>query len=287
MSPKHRAPTTSGQTRPSTDGSRKDLRADCTNCFGLCCVALPFAAPPTSRSTRTPESRARTCKRTSAAAFTRACWKQGFPRLHRLRLLRRRPEGLPGHLRRHGLAAGAATAHGTCSRCSRSCGSCTSCSGTSPRHSTCAPARPVHDDLRRALDPYRAPHPWQRGTLAGARTWPRCGATSTPCCCAPASWYGPRFRAARRTTGEPTSSGPGSRAPNLRGANLRGAQLIAADLRKADLRTADLIGADFRDADLRGADLTGSIFLTQSQVNAARGDAATRLPAALIRPAHW
>jgi len=74
---------------------------------------------------------------------------------------------------------------------------------------------------------------------------------------------------------------------DLRGVNLRGAYLIAADLRGADMRVADLIGADFRDADIRGADLTGSIFLTQAQVNAAKGDAATKLPPILIRPAHW
>jgi uncharacterized protein YjbI with pentapeptide repeats len=74
---------------------------------------------------------------------------------------------------------------------------------------------------------------------------------------------------------------------DLRGVTLRGAYLIAADLRGADLRETDLIGADFRDADLRGADLTGSIFLTQSQVNAAKGDAETKLPAALARPEHW
>ncbi|MFI5521622.1 pentapeptide repeat-containing protein [Streptomyces platensis] len=74
---------------------------------------------------------------------------------------------------------------------------------------------------------------------------------------------------------------------NLRGANLRGAYLIGADLKGADLRTADLIGADLRAADLAGADLTGALFLTQSQLNAARGDAATELPQALSRPAHW
>ncbi|MBB6174805.1 uncharacterized protein YjbI with pentapeptide repeats [Nocardiopsis mwathae] len=74
---------------------------------------------------------------------------------------------------------------------------------------------------------------------------------------------------------------------DLRGANLRGALLIAADLRGADLRSADLIGADFRDTDLRGADLTGGLFLTQPQVNAARGDARTALPPTLERPAHW
>ncbi|WP_327362351.1 pentapeptide repeat-containing protein [Streptomyces sp. NBC_01296] len=74
---------------------------------------------------------------------------------------------------------------------------------------------------------------------------------------------------------------------DLRGANLRGAYLIAANLSGADLRLADLIGADFRDADLRGADLRDALFLTQPQLNAARGDAGTKIPPTLTRPAHW
>lgn len=74
---------------------------------------------------------------------------------------------------------------------------------------------------------------------------------------------------------------------DLRCANLRGAYLIAADLSGADLRVADLIGADFRDADLSGADLTESLFLTQTQLNAAKGDACTKLPPSLVRPSHW
>ncbi|MFF1375368.1 pentapeptide repeat-containing protein [Streptomyces sp. NPDC058308] len=77
------------------------------------------------------------------------------------------------------------------------------------------------------------------------------------------------------------------RGADLSGADLRGAYLIGADLRDADLRGADLIGVDFRDADLRGADLTGALFLTQSQVNAARGDDLTKLSDALDRPGHW
>lgn len=63
--------------------------------------------------------------------------------------------------------------------------------------------------------------------------------------------------------------------------------MIAADLKGADLRDADLIGADFRDTDLRGADLSESIFLTQGQINAAKGDDLTKLPPALTRPEHW
>lgn len=74
---------------------------------------------------------------------------------------------------------------------------------------------------------------------------------------------------------------------DLRGASLRGAYLIAADLSGADLRMADLIVADLRDADLRGADLTGTIFLIQSQLDAAKGDGVTKLPPSLKRPVHW
>ncbi|NOV02176.1 pentapeptide repeat-containing protein [Paenibacillus planticolens] len=81
--------------------------------------------------------------------------------------------------------------------------------------------------------------------------------------------------------------GANLRNADLQGAYLRGAYLIAADLRDADLRSADLIGADLRDANLRGADLTGSLFLTQFQINAAMGDARTKLPLSLSRPPHW
>ncbi|MFF4112825.1 pentapeptide repeat-containing protein [Streptomyces sp. NPDC001714] len=77
------------------------------------------------------------------------------------------------------------------------------------------------------------------------------------------------------------------RGADLRGASLRGAYLIAADLSGADLREADLIGADLRDADLSDADLTGAFFLTQPQLDAARGNAGTRLPVSVTRPVHW
>ncbi|MEL4319442.1 pentapeptide repeat-containing protein [Leifsonia sp. YIM 134122] len=77
------------------------------------------------------------------------------------------------------------------------------------------------------------------------------------------------------------------RGADLRGANLRGAYLIAADLRGADLTGADVIGADLRDADLGGADLSAALFLTGPQVASARGDASTRLPAGLEMPRHW
>lgn len=77
------------------------------------------------------------------------------------------------------------------------------------------------------------------------------------------------------------------RGANLRGASLRGALLIAADLSGADLRDADLIGADMRDTNLCGADLRGALFLTQPQLNAARGDARTKISHPLERPVHY
>jgi hypothetical protein len=77
------------------------------------------------------------------------------------------------------------------------------------------------------------------------------------------------------------------RGADLRGTDLRSAYLIGADLRRADLTAADLIGTDLRDTDVRGAHLARSIFLTQMQINATRGDAGTTLPDRLTRPPHW
>ncbi|NYH40700.1 uncharacterized protein YjbI with pentapeptide repeats [Micromonospora jinlongensis] len=74
---------------------------------------------------------------------------------------------------------------------------------------------------------------------------------------------------------------------DLRRANLRGALLIGADLRGVDLGLADVTGADLRGADLRGADLRNTLFLHQSQLDAARGDVRTGLPTTRTRPPHW
>lgn len=74
---------------------------------------------------------------------------------------------------------------------------------------------------------------------------------------------------------------------DLHGISLRGAYLLGADLRRADLRRTDLLGADLRGADLSGARMADSLFLTQPQVHAADGDGDTSLPAWLARPTHW
>ncbi|MGM9933606.1 pentapeptide repeat-containing protein [uncultured Clostridium sp.] len=74
---------------------------------------------------------------------------------------------------------------------------------------------------------------------------------------------------------------------NLCGADLRGALLIAANLSNTDLNGADFIGADLRDTDLSGADLSKSIFLSQAQINSAKGNEKTKLPPMITRPDHW
>ncbi|MGN7309568.1 pentapeptide repeat-containing protein [Alkalicoccobacillus gibsonii] len=74
---------------------------------------------------------------------------------------------------------------------------------------------------------------------------------------------------------------------NFKGAKLRGVFFIAADLRGANFTSAELLGADFRDADVRGADFTGALFLTQAQMNAAIGSETTILPKHLQQPSHW
>ncbi|OEF96664.1 pentapeptide repeat-containing protein [Desulfuribacillus alkaliarsenatis] len=74
---------------------------------------------------------------------------------------------------------------------------------------------------------------------------------------------------------------------NLQGEDFRGKLMIASNLSQSDLRGADFIGADLRDADLRGADLSEVLFLTQSQINSAVGDVHTKIPSNLERPSHW
>jgi hypothetical protein len=74
---------------------------------------------------------------------------------------------------------------------------------------------------------------------------------------------------------------------DLRGCDLKGANLADADLSGADLRWADLMGADLEGANLAAADLSAALFLTQSQLELARGDARTTLSDPLRNPRHW
>ncbi len=264
---------------------RPDLRADCGNCFGLCCVALPFAASADFAVDK-PAGRACTNLRSDfrcgihtrlrqegfAGCTVYDCFGAG-QRVSQVtfggRDWRREPataqqmfDVFPVMRQLHELLWYLTEALGL------------------------PPATPVHAELRRALAETErlttrdadalaeldvaAHRAAVNALLLRTSELVRAGSGRRPKDRRGADLIGARLRGA-----------------DLRGANLRGAYLIAADLTGADLRSADLIGADFRDARLAGADLTGALFLTQAQLNAARGDGATKLPAALTRPAHW
>ncbi|WP_243717226.1 pentapeptide repeat-containing protein [Actinomadura sp. KC345] len=262
-----------------------DLAADCANCFGLCCVALPFARSAdfaVDKEAGEPcrnlladfrcgihanlrEGGFRGCtvfdcfgagQKVSRSTFGGRDWRRGpdvaremfrvFPVMRQLHeLLYYLEQALE-----------------------------------------LPPAEPVRDDLRKALDDVARLTDAAPAELADM---------DVPAVREKVDVL--LLRVSRLVRAEVPGRGKNRRGADLigaklkgadlRGADLRGAYLIAADLRGADLRAADLIGADLRDADLRGADLTGSIFVTRSQLDSARGDAATRTPGTLARPEHW
>ncbi|MFD5366771.1 pentapeptide repeat-containing protein [Streptomyces sp. NPDC127103] len=261
------------------------LRGDCANCFGLCCVALPFAKSSDFAVDKAPgepcrnlqedfrcgiHTRLRTSgfqgctvydcfgagQQVSQVTFGGVSWREApetASRMYDVFYVMRQLHELLRYLT-EALARPA--------------------------------ARPVHAELRTALarveeltggsaddlEQLRVPEVRAEVNelLLRTSTLVRATAGGRPRSRRGADLIGKRLRGAK-----------------LRGTDLRGALLIAADLTAADLTLADLIGADLRDADLSGADLTGALFLTQPQLNAARGNAATRLPEGFERPAHW
>ncbi|ELS58689.1 putative Pentapeptide repeats domain-containing protein [Streptomyces viridochromogenes Tue57] len=265
---------------------RADLRGDCTRCFGLCCVALPFAASAdfaVDKDAGTPcrnlqddhrcgiHARLRQqgftgctvydCfgagQKVSQVTFAGQDWRTGS-REHARRMF----DVFPVVRQLHELLWYLTEAL------------------------TLPAARPLHAKLRRLSETTealtrRTPEELGELDVAAHRQEVNVLLLRT----SELARAGVRGRKKDRRGAD--LIGARLKGADLRGANLRGAYLIAADLTGADLRGADLIGADLRDADLTGADLTDAFFLTQPQLNAARGGAGTRLPASVGRPAHW
>jgi len=270
---------------PVADGRHLSLRADCQRCFGLCCVAPAFSA---SADFAIDKPAGQPCPN------LRSDFRCAIH--HRLR-----QEGFPGCSVYDCFGAGQKVAQVTFGgRDWRQ----------APRTAkrmfevftimrqlhellwyltealTLQPARPLHGALRRALDKterltHGSPeHLVELDVRAHRRDVNALLVRASRLV---------RAKARRRQLdrGGADLIGKDLTGADLRGANLRGASLVGADLSGADLAMADLIGADLRGADLSGADLTGSIFLTQSQLDAATGDLDTRLPPSLTRPMHW
>lgn len=74
---------------------------------------------------------------------------------------------------------------------------------------------------------------------------------------------------------------------NMDGLDLSMTLLIAADFSKCSFSGTDFLGSDTRDTNFEDADLREAIFLTQAQINAARGNVGTLLPPQLTRPVSW
>jgi uncharacterized protein YjbI with pentapeptide repeats len=264
---------------------RLDLRADCTRCFGLCCVAPAFTA---SADFAIDKEAGRPCPNLGP----------GF-RCGIHTSLRER--GFPGCAVYDCFGAGQQVAQVTFGgqdwrRVPRTAKQMFAVFPVMRQlHEllwyltealTRAPARPVYDQLRAALDETER----LTGLAAGALLALDLAAHRhrVNVLLRQASELiraGARRRSLDR--GGADLIGADLRRADLHGANLRGAYLIGADLTGADLGLADLTGADLRGARLAGTDLRETIFLTQSQLDAATGDAGTRLPEALTRPAHW
>lgn len=81
--------------------------------------------------------------------------------------------------------------------------------------------------------------------------------------------------------------GKNLRNKDLIGGNLTGALLIGANLQNQDLSGAIIIGADMRDSDIRGCNMENTMYLTQAQINSARGNSKTKLPPFIERPSYW
>ncbi|MFE1248067.1 pentapeptide repeat-containing protein [Streptomyces sp. NPDC058735] len=265
---------------------RSELRGDCERCFGLCCVALPFAASAgfaVDKDAGTPCRNLRDDHRCGIHA-------------------RLRQEGFTGCTVYDCFGAGQQVSQVTFGG--------RDWRGAPPGHArrmieVFPVVRQLHELLwylteALTLPAARPVHPGLRELLRETRELT--GRTPEELAALDVAAHRGRVNVLLLRTSELVRAGTRGRGKNrrgadlmgarlrgadLRGGDLRGAYLIAADLTGADLRGADLIGADLRDTDLTDADLTGAFFLTQPQLNAARGSAGTRLPASVTRPGHW
>lgn len=76
------------------------------------------------------------------------------------------------------------------------------------------------------------------------------------------------------------------------GANLDGYDfsmnlLIGSNLEGCSLINTNFLGADLRDVNLKNTDMSTCLFLTQGQINGALGNTATLLPKTLTTPTSW
>lgn len=74
---------------------------------------------------------------------------------------------------------------------------------------------------------------------------------------------------------------------NLNAKNFSMTLMIAANLEGCSLQGTNFLGADIRDANIKNTDLSSCLFLTQMQINSAKGNHNTKLPKNLSYPDTW
>jgi hypothetical protein len=91
----------------------------------------------------------------------------------------------------------------------------------------------------------------------------------------------------KKTTKKKDFMGYNFKKANLNGYDFSTALLIAANLEGCDLTGCNFLGADMRDTNIKNADLSEGVFLTQGQINAAKGNINTHIPEHLVMPSTW
>lgn len=272
---------------------RRSLRGDCESCFGLCCVALPFAA---SADFGVNKAAGQPCR--NLLADFRCGIHDSL-----------RDRGFRGCTVYDCFGAGQKVSQLTFGGKDwrRAPASASIMYEVFPvmkllhellwylsETLTLKPAQPIHEELRSAL------RETEQLTLLGPEGLAALDAEAHRLCVNDLLLQTSELvrKEALRTLKGPQ----GRRKTYSRGADLAGAKLRNADLRGANLRGACLIGADLQGADLIFADLIGGRFpgcrsakrrSFDSDIpysgpdQRGEGNASTKLPPFLQRPTHW
>ncbi|TXG92508.1 pentapeptide repeat-containing protein [Rhodococcus rhodnii] len=260
---------------------RRDLlRADCSDCSGLCCVALAFDASadfPVAKPAGEPCSHLAADFRCGVHSRLRGLGYHGcigYDCFGAGQVVTRAFAGTTWR-------AGAATADAVF----RAFGSCTRLHEMlwylveADERSRDPELRAEADTLRRRVLSLRD-RVLAEQVVTGQAEPPRSAAESIPAVFDAVRTLliavSAEIRAGYCADGTPTLDRAGAdlagrdlRRVGLVGANLRGALLVGADLRGCDLTATDLLGADLRGADLTDADLSRALFVTRTQVASA------------------
>ena len=181
-------------------GGRVNLLADCANCFGLCCVALPFAASADFAIDKPAGQPCPNLQQDSRCGIHQSLRTKGFPGCTVYDCFGAGQQVAQMTYHGRDWRQAPATAHQMFDvfRVMRQLHELL---WYLAEALTRRSAEALFGDLRRMFEaPTSSPGPRPRRSWSW--TWPRIGTRSTSCCCGPANWSGPAS-GGRRTTGVP------------------------------------------------------------------------------------